>query len=134
MVSRLGLDWEETLACEVAAIFGDAEGMINRRRDPRVREPPLRVTGLPALVCDVSLGGVRLALRSALEVGEQVRLVLVDEEDGTTQELTAEVRWCRRNQAGLRWAELGSAEKEWLDRRISRWRTEGALRPASVLR
>lgn len=99
---------------------------VERRWEPRISNPPLRIGGLPAVVSDVSLGGVCLVLSSPLALGERVGLALTDNIGPSTRQFRAEVLWQRGAQSGFRWLDLELEERRWLEGCIERWEAPGA--------
>lgn len=116
----------------------------NRRRHPRVIEPPLVVSelglvrdnsleGFPVLIepalpvgdlCvirDISMGGVSVYLDMPIRSGEQYEMALRDGSRGSTQCLEAEVVWAGGRAAGLRWVGLSREQQRWLTGLLSQW-------------
>lgn len=94
------------------------------RRYPRVERPPLILSGMPAVVHDVSEGGICLHTRESPPSGQRVDLLLTDAQLYHAQELRAEVMWCRPGQVGLRWVDLTRPQQEWLCGRVTEWSRE----------
>ncbi len=105
-----------------------APAPLRRRGAPRIEAPPLFVSGVPADVIDVSLGGICLRTRNPLALGQELDLVVSDGLCNFTTELRAQVVWCGRGRVGLRWLALSEAQLQWLRDRSATWLREGEVR------
>lgn len=92
-----------------------------RRRHPRVECPPVRVSGLRAIVHDIGRGGIGLQTRAALKEGERIRFVLEDTMSRTSQELQAVVVSVEGQRADCRWVSPTAAQDSWLRDRLAAW-------------
>lgn len=79
------------------------------------------VSGLRAVVHDVSRGGICLHTSDSLTPGEKLELLLTDTDVFHSAEIRAEVRWSARGQVGLQWVDLDRRQREWLESRIRDW-------------
>ena len=109
----------------------DALAAHERRSQPRVSDrPPLQVSGLRAVVHDVSRNGICLIVPEPVARGERFRLQLTDTLDFCSRTMDSEVVWFSHNRAGLRWVDLTPADDQWLLERFQAWMRslEGASR------
>src|SRR5262249_24465407 len=91
------------------------------RKHPRIPEPPLHVSGERVTVLNISLGGIALLTGDPLEVGSRYELILTDAWHYFTNELCAEVVWCKANRAGLEGRGLSQEQQRWLEVRFEDW-------------
>lgn len=96
------------------------------RRAERLAHPPLMLSGLRAIVHDISASGICIHTSEQLQPGERLELMLTDAEVFHSAELCAEVRWIRRDQVGLQFVELDRQQREWLAARLANWHASGA--------
>lgn len=93
-----------------------------RRTTPRLASgPPISVVGLTAVVYDISRGGICLQLEVPVKPGDRYRLNLLDELEGSTQVLAAEVVWSGGGRAGFRWIFITPEQDAWLGNRFTAW-------------
>jgi hypothetical protein len=105
----------------------ESDGPAERRRHPRLPNPPLEVNTEGRLaVQDISRGGICLAAGQPLAVGSCWELILTDGILFFTQTMAAEVVWYRAGVAGLRWLDLDERQQQWLEERFRQWERERA--------
>ena len=97
------------------------EGRDRRRVSRHDGGPPLRVSGLDALVHDVSRAGVCLQVYQAVQPGTRFALVLTDALSGSSQRMEAEAVWWAGDRAGFRWVGLTPEQDRWLLRCFQSW-------------
>lgn len=121
MESKSADSWEDLLAAPRPIEDGE------KRRFPRIPEPPLHMNGIWGTVLDVSLGGCCIAASEKLRPGARYELIALDTFQYSNHDLRAEVIWCAEGRVGLRWVDLSPEQEEWLRSRIDVWLGEPQL-------
>jgi hypothetical protein len=89
-----------------------------RRRFARFRKPPTIASGDWNRVFDISLGGICLEGQENVRPGDQLDLILTDEDCFYTATIAAEVVWKSGEMVGCRWIAPDDGQRDWLQGRM----------------
>jgi hypothetical protein len=89
-----------------------------RRSFERFAKPPTVASGCWTRVFDISLGGICLEGEEEVRPGDQMDLILTDQECFYTATIEAEVVWKADQKVGCRWLAPDDRQRDWLHGRM----------------